>query len=122
MTDEAQLVVTSDAQVHVKRWSNKIRTLRKKWAKKWAQLSKARKEEKTKQAFLAYQQQPFHEQESSDPSVLNPTSPPLQPSDMEENSPMDSNHVKSITPLDQLSPRHSQRRTDAIMALVREEA
>ena len=122
MADEAQLVVTSDAQVHVKRWSNKIRTLRKKWAKKWAQLSKARKEEKTKQAFLAYQQQPFHEQESSDPSVLNPTSPPLQPSDMEENSPMDSNHVKSITPLDQLSPRHSRRRTDAILALVREEA
>ena len=62
MADEAQLVVTSDAQVHVKRWC-KIRTLRK----KWAQLSKARKEEKTKQAFLAYQQQSFHEQESSDP-------------------------------------------------------
>ena len=53
--DETQLGVTSDAQVHVKRWSNKIRTLRK----KWAQLSKARKEEKTKQAFLEYQKQPF---------------------------------------------------------------
>ena len=83
-------------------------------------MSKARKEEKTKQAFLEYQQQPFHEQESSDPSVLNPTSPPQQPSDMKKNSPMDSNHVKSITPLDQLS--HSRRRTDAILALVREEA
>ena len=118
MADETQLGVTSNAQVHVKRWSNKIRTLRK----KWAQLSKARKEEKTKQAFLEYQQQPFHEKESSDPSVLNPTSPPLQPSDMEENSPMDSNHVKSIAPLDQLSPRHSRRKTDAILALVREEA
>ena len=77
MADEAQLVVTSDAQVHVNRWCNKIRTLRK----KWAQLSKVRKEEKTKQAFLAYQQQPFYEQESSDPSVLNPAPP--QPLDME---------------------------------------
>ena len=115
MADEAQLVVTSDAQVHVKRWCNRIRTLRK----KWAQLSKARKEEKTKQAFLAYQQQPFYEQESSDPSVLNPS--PLQPSDMEKNSAMDSMHVKSITPLDQLSPRHSRRRTESILALVREE-
>ena len=55
MADETQLGVTSDAQVHVKRWSNKIRTLRK----KWAQLSKARKEEKTKQAFLVYQQEPL---------------------------------------------------------------
>ena len=116
MTDNAQLVVTSDEQVHVKRWSNKIRTLKK----KWAQLSKARKEEKTKQAFLAYQQQPFYEQESNDPSVLNPSPP--QPLDMVKNSAMDSMHVKSITPLDQLSPRHSRRRTESILALVREEA
>ena len=28
MGDETQLGVTSNAQVHVKRWSNKIRTLR----------------------------------------------------------------------------------------------
>ena len=56
MADETQLGVTSDAQVHVKRWSNKIRALRK----KWAQLSKARKEETTKQQVC--QQQPFYEQ------------------------------------------------------------
>ena len=65
---------------------------------------KARKEEKTKQAFLLYQQEPFYEQEGS------------------ENSAMDCMHVKPITPLDQLSPRHSRRRTDSILALVREEA
>ena len=53
-------------------------------------------------------------------SVLN--SLLLQPSDMEKNSAMDSMHVKYITPLDQLSPRHSQRRIVSILALVREEA
>ena len=52
IADQTQLGVTSD----VKRWSNKIQTLRKKWAK----LSKARKEEKTTQAFLLYQQEPFY--------------------------------------------------------------
>ena len=71
-----------------------------------------RNEEKTKQAFLAYQQQPFYWQESSDPSAFNPS--PLQPLDMEKNnSAMDSMHVKSIALLD---PRHSRRRTESILS------
>ena len=98
----------------------RIRSLRNK-------LSKGQKSSSdgTKKAFVDFQQETFfipdgtdHDRDRRSASI----EPTVAGSSDDGNDVQEEESTSKITPLDELSPRHTKRRTDALFSLLKEEA
>ena len=122
LLDEGLDTGTDDLGV-LNRWVYRIRSLRNKWAR----LSKGQKSSSdgTKKAFLDFQQESFfipdgtdHDRDRRSASI----EPTVAGSSDDGNDVQEEESTSKITPLDELSPRHTKRRTDALFSLLKEEA
>eukprot|EP00731_Ephydatia_muelleri_P028943 Em0020g587a len=122
LLDEGLDTGTDDLGV-LNRWVYRIRSLRNKWAR----LSKGQKSSSdgTKKAFSDFQQETFfipdgtdHDRDRRSASI----EPTVAGSSDDGNDVQEEESTSKITPLDELSPRHTKRRTDALFSLLKEEA
>ena len=95
--------------------------------RKWNKLNKNKRSEKTIEAFLSYQLEVIYNPSTivEDDITMSSASSPEQNveggSSVEENEEV---HMRTVplSPLDELSQRHAERRTDAILTQLKEEA
>ena len=108
-----------DEPIGLDRWVYRFRRLRSRWAK----LSKRQKSESTKKAFMEFQQERFLKPDVTDEPMAAQSSDEHEGDEVEEiEKEQDEASTSTIAPLDALSPHHSKRRTDALFALLKEEA
>ena len=97
------------------RWVYRIRSLRNKWAR----LSKGQKSSSdgTKKVFLDFQQETFFIPDGTDHDCDRRSAsikPTVAGSSDDGNDVQEQESTSNITPLDELSPRHTKRITDAL--------
>ena len=88
---------------------------------KWAKFSRARKCEQTKESFQNFKLEIFFDHDQSDLPVNEQSNVEEKEADSEELEP-GNNRVRLVSPLNELSPRQTQRRTDDLFSALREEA
>ena len=103
-----------------KKWVNRMGLLRSKWAK----LSRARKSEQTKESFQNFKLEIFFDRDQSDLPVNEQSNVEEEKADSEEleTSEPGNKRVRLVSPLNELSPRQTQRRTDNLFSALREKA
>ena len=94
---------------------------------KWAKVSRARKREQSKEIFQNFKQGIFFDREINSQSDLpehEHSSVEEEEADSEEleSSETGKKRMRLVSPLNELSPRQSQRRTDGLFSALREEA
>lgn len=96
--------------------------------RKWSRLNRSKKLDQTKKAFLLYQKQVFYEpmiildhQDTPLSSASSREERPGSPPPVMEGIETDKGPTP-LSPLDEISQHHAKRRTDALLAQLREEA
>ena len=91
---------------------------------KWAKLSRARKSEQTKETFQNLKLEIFFDHDQSDLPENELSNVEEEEADSEEleTSEPGNKRVRMISPLNELSPHQTRRRTDDLFSALREEA
>ena len=91
---------------------------------KWAKLSRARKSEQSKETFKNFKLEIFFDRDQSALPENEQSNVDEEETDSEEleTSEPGNKRVRLVSPLNELSPRQTQRRTDDLFSALREEA